>query len=818
MDSIIQDLRYALRSLRKSPGYTIVAVLALALGIGVNTAVFSVLDGVVLRPLRYEEADRLFGVWERSERSDYRLASYPTFLDWREQSDVFDALAFVRGRSTLMPGDEGARRVGSAFVSEEFFDVLRGAPLLGRTFSHDEQQPGGPRVAVLTHALWRERFGGDQGALGSTIRLDDASYTIVGILPPWFRFPDWAEVYLPLAVIVSTDRILAQRSFHADSRVIVKVKPNVPVTQAQAAMAGIQGRLATAYPAEQRGWTGVELVSLFEEELQFGAVRPILLLLAGAVTLVLLLACANVANMSLVRAATRSRELAIRAALGAGRGRVARLLLAESALLASSGGALGLLFAWWAIGLLRAAAPEGLPRVAEIAVDARMLGFTVLVSVLATVFIGLAPVVRATKPDLTEPLKSGSPAAAGAGIRSRLRSSLVALEVALALVLLIGTGLLVRSLWMLSRVDPGFDPTRVATVGVFPPSPQYDAPDRAVALYKRVAGEIAALPGVEKVALSNHLPLGRASLFRPIEIPGRPPDPEGERQVLFRTISAEYFDVMRIPFRRGRPFTPAEVATASHVAIVNERLARLYWPDQDPVGRFVTLFKSSQARADFGERFSVEIVGLVGDVRHTGLEDEPAPEVYIPYTVNPWAWVNVVVRTSDDPEALIALLARTVAAVDPDIPVAGRQRPGTMRQSLSGQLARRRFTVTLLSGFAAGALLLAALGIYGVIAYMVALRTREFGVRAALGATPRHITRLVVAQSAGVVAVGLAVGLVAAFGATRLLRSLLYGVGTTDLITFASVTVFLGAVALFASYLPARRATRVDPMVALRTE
>jgi putative ABC transport system permease protein len=817
MDTLAQDLRYALRALRKSPGYTIVAVLALALGIGVNTAVFSVLDGVLLRPLRYEEADRLFGVWERSEGGDYRLPSYPTFLDWREQSDVFHALAFVRGTSTLMPGDEGARRVGSAFVSEEFFDVLRGQPLLGRMFSHDEQQPGGPRVAVLTHALWRERFGSDESAVGSTIRLDDASYTIVGILPPWFRFPDWAEVYLPLAGIISTDRILAQRGFHADSRVVVKVQPNVSVTQAQAAMAGIQARLATAYPAEHRGWTGVELVSLFEQELGFGAVRPILYLLAGAVTLVLLLACANVANMSLVRAATRSRELAIRAALGAGRRRVARLLLAESAVLALSGGALGLLFAWWAIGLLRAAAPEGLPRVTEIAVNARMLGFTVLVSVLATVCIGLAPVVRATKPDLTEPLKSGSAAAAGAGIRSRLRSSLVALEVALALVLLIGTGLLVRSLWVLSRVDPGFDPTRLATVTVFPPSPRYDAPDRAVALYQRVADAIDALPGVEKVALSNHLPLGRASLFRPIEIPGREPDPEGDEQVLFRTISAEYFATMRIPVRRGRPFTPGDVATASHVAIVNETLARRYWPDQDPIGRFVTLFKSSQARADFGERFSVEIVGVVGDVRNV-IEDEPAPEVYIPYTVNPWGWVNVVVRTAGDPEALMPLLSRTVAAVDPDIPVAGRQRPGTMRQSVSGQLARRRFTVTLLSGFAAGALLLAALGIYGVIAYMVALRTREFGVRAALGATPRHITRLVVAQSARVVAVGLAVGLAAAFGATRLLRSLLYGVGTTDLMTFASVTVFLGAVALFASYLPARRATRVDPVVALRTE
>ncbi len=812
----MQDLRYAIRTLVKSPGYTVVAVLALALGIGLNTAVFSILNGVVLRPLRYEGADRIHMVWETSEGGGSRLASYPTFLDWREQSDMFEALAFVRGISTLMRGNEGARQVGSAFVSEEFFDVLRGAPLFGRTFSHDEQQPGGPRVAVLTHALWRERFGGDQSALGSTIRLDDAGYTVVGILPPWFRFPDWAEVYLPLAGILPTDRILAQRGFHADSRVVVKVKPHVSVTQAQAAMARIQARLAAAYPAESRGWTQVELVSLFEEELRFGAVRPILFLLVGAVALVLLLACANVANMSLVRAATRSRELAIRSALGAGRARVARLLLSESAVLALAGGGLGLLFAWWAIGLLRAAAPEGLPRVAEIALDGRVLGFTALISLLATFLVGVAPAVRATAPDLTEPLKAGSPASAR--IRSRLRSTLVALEVALALVLLIGTGLLVRSLWTLSQVNPGFDPTRLATVAVFPPSPRYDAPDRAVELYRRVAEAIASLPGVEQVALSNHLPLGRAWLPSRIEIPGRPPDPEGDRQVLFRTISAEYFDTMQIPVRRGRPFTPGEVGTASHVAIVNETLARQYWPDQDPIGRFVTLFKSSQARPDFGERFSVEIVGVVGDVRHTGLEDQPAPEVYIPYTVNPWGWMNVVVRTAADPEALTPLLARTVAAVDPDIPVAGRQRPGTMRQSLSGQLARRRFTVTLLSGFAAGALLLAALGVYGVIAYLVTLRSREFGVRTALGATPRDITWLVVAQSASVVSVGLAVGLVAAFGLTRLMANLLYGVAATDAVTFASVTVFLGAVAWLASYVPARRAAKVDPVVALRTD
>ncbi|MGH7528825.1 MAG: ABC transporter permease [Gemmatimonadales bacterium] len=818
MDTITQDLRYALRSLRKSPGYTSVALLVLALGIGVNTAVFSVLNGVVLRPLRYDDADRIYGIWERSERGDYRLASFPTFRDWQEQSDVFEAMAYMRGTSTLTPGDAGARQVGTAFVSQQFFDALRGPPLLGRTFSPEEQEPGGPRVAVLTHALWQERFGGDRAILGSTIRLDQTPYTIVGILPPWFQFPSWAEVYVPLAVILPTDPILAQRGFHADSRVIVKLKPGVSVAQAQGAMAGIQMRLAAAYPAESRGWTAVELVSLFEEELRFGAIRPILLLLTAAVAVVLLLACANVANMSLARAATRAREFAIRAALGAGRRRVARLLLAESAVLALGGGALGLLLAWWGIGLLRAAAPEELPRVAEISVDAAMLGVTVLISAVVTGLIGVAPALRATARDLTEPLKAGAPSAGSGGIRSRLRATLVALEVALALVLLIGTGLLVRSLWMLSRVNPGFDASGVATVPIFPPSPRYDAPDRAIALFGRVAEAVAAVPGVEQVALSNHVPLSGASLPRPIEIPGRPPDPQGGEQVLFRTISEQYFDVMRIPLRQGRPFTAGDIATAAQVAIINETLARRYWPDQNPIGRFVTLFKSSQSRADFGERFAAQIVGVVGDVRHTGLEEEPAPEVYIPYTVNPWAWMNVVARTAGDPQALIPVLQRTVAAVDPDIPVTGRQRPGAVDDLVSGQLARRRLTATLLSSFAAGALLLAALGIYGVIAYLVAMRTREIGIRAALGATRRHLTGHVVAESAKVVVIGLGVGLAAAFGLTRLMANLLYGVGTTDAITFTGVTVFLGIVALLATYIPARRAARVDPMVALRAE
>src|SRR2546426_4568810 len=357
MDSVLQDLRYALRTLQRAPLFTLVAVLTLGLGIGATTVVFTILNGVVLRPLQYEASDRLFGIWEQNEQGNYRLGSYPAFRDWRAQSDVFEALAYIRGSSDLMPGHDGARRVGAAFVSEEFFEVLRGQPLIGRLFSPDEQRPGGAPVAVLTHALWREAFGGDRRVIGSTIRLNAATYTVVGVLPDWFQFPSWAGVYLPLSTILPTDRILAQRGFHADSRIVAKLKPDVSIKQAQAAMAAIQSRLATAYPADNRGWTRVEFVSLFEEELRFGAVRPVLVLLAAAGAAVLLLACANVANMTLVRAARRSRDVAVRAALGAGRGRVARLLLTEAILVVIAGAGLGLLLARWATGGVRAAGP-----------------------------------------------------------------------------------------------------------------------------------------------------------------------------------------------------------------------------------------------------------------------------------------------------------------------------------------------------------------------------------------------------------------------------------------------------------------------------
>jgi len=470
---------------------------------------------------------------------------------------------------------------------------------------------------------------------------------------------------------------------------------------------------------------------------------------------------------------------------------------------------------------VRAAAPDGLPRVAEIRIDGWVLAFTMVVSLVTVVVVGVAPALRATPPDLAASLKEGTSAAGRSRARSRLRSSLVALEVALALVLLVGSGLLLVSFWRLSRVELGFNPARIVSLDVFPPGRKYDAPENAAELYRRVAEAIASLPGVERVALSNFVPLAGAYFPSHIKVPGRMPPPEGDEFVLFRTISADYFRTMEIPVRRGRPFTAAEVTSATRVAIVNETLARRYWPDQDPVGRPVTLFKSAQSRADFGQSFTAEVVGIVGDVRHTGLNESPAAEVYVPYTVNPWGHVAVIARTRVDPATLLVSLRRAVSAVDPDIPVVGATESGgmvTMKRLLADQLARRRFTVILLVAFAVAALLLAALGIYGVISYVVTLRTHEIGIRTALGATSKDVRVLVVVEALRVVAVGLVAGLAGAFGLTRLLRSLLYGVGPTDPGTFLTVTLLLAAVAFVASYLPARRASRVDPMVALRTE
>ena len=818
MDTVLQDLRYAVRTLTRSPGFTLAAGLALAVGIGANTAVFSVVRGVLLRPLAYDRSDRLYVLFEQNERGDGRLASYPTFHDWVDQSNAFSGLAFVRGKGFVLRAAEGAERLGGAAVSSGFFSTMGAHPLRGRVFTPDEES-GGAHVAVITYELWQERFGGRPDVVDSAVTFGDATYIVIGVLPQGFRYPVWADLYVPISTILGTDSALTQRGLHVDSRVVGRLKPGITPEQGTQAMSGLATRIAATYPKESAGWTRVALAPIRDEVLGFGStVERTLLVLAAAVGCVLLIACANVANLSLVRAATRAREIAIRTALGAGRIRVVRQLGTESAALALLGAVGGVLLALWGVGALKAAPPVGLPRIGEIAVDGAVLVFSLGVSILTAVLVGLAPAVRGSAPDLVHALKEGTHGAGDGSGRSRLRATLVTAEVALTLVLLVGAGLLIRSFWRLSRLDPGFNPERVVTLDVQPPR-RYVSAAQVMTLYRRLVDAVAILPGVQRVALSNHIPLSGAYIPSRIVIPGRVPQPGQDESVLFRTVSAEYFRTMEIPVRRGRPFDERDMAPAAHVALVNEALARRDWPQADPVGHQITLFKSAQGQADFGQPFSVEVIGVIGNVRHIGLDQDPAPEVYIPYPVNLWGHIGLIVKTTADPRRMIRALRRAVLAVDPDIPVVGSDKGfRTMEDYLSTYLATRRFTMTLLAGFAACALLLSAIGIYGVIAYAVAQRTREIGIRTALGARPREVARLVLGQSMRTVALGLVVGVGGALAVSRLLSTLLYGVGATDPLTFIGVTLLLAAVAALASYVPARRATRVDPIVALRYE
>ncbi|MGH7675913.1 MAG: ADOP family duplicated permease, partial [Gemmatimonadales bacterium] len=665
MDTLLQDIRYALRTLMRAPAFTAAAVATLALGIGANTAVFSVVNSVLLRPLPYDATNRVHLLVERHERGEFRLLSYPTFLDWQGQTDALDGLAFMRGTSALLRGGEGPMRVGAAFVSEGFFELLTGRPLHGRLFVPDDERPAGSHVAVITYDLWQRRFGGDPAVLGTAMSLDDGSYTIIGILPSGVRYPDWVDFYAPLAAIIATDSALHQRGLHADSRVVARLRAGVDTVQTRVALEGVAARLAAAYPKEHGGWTSVAMLPLREEVLGFGAVRPVLRLLQVAVMLVVLIVCANVASMALVRGATRSRELAIRSALGAGRARVVRQLLTEAGVLALSGGALGVLLAAWLLDLLKAAAPEGLPRLDELRIDGWVLAVAGLTSLLTAALVGLAPALRVTSTSLVASLKEGRVDRGAGSRRSTLRSTVVAAEIAIAVVLLLGAGLLVRSFWRLSEVDLGFNPRRLVSLQVFPPAGKYESPDAAAGLYRRLAEAVAPVPGVEATALSNHVPLSGGGIPSRIVVPGHVPTPDEGESVFFRTVSADYFDTMQIPLRQGRMLTQSDVASRATVVVVNETLARRYWSGASPIGRSVTLFKAAQARPDYGERFAAAVVGVVGDVRHFGLEQDPPAEVYVPYTVNVWGHMTLVVRTRADPGAMLPVLRRAVLGVEP---------------------------------------------------------------------------------------------------------------------------------------------------------
>ncbi|MBA3496173.1 MAG: ABC transporter permease [Gemmatimonadales bacterium] len=819
MTGLGQDLRYAARGLWRRPGYTVAVVLTLALGIGANTAVFSLIRGIVLRPLPYAEPERLFSVYEEHPQEGPRLASYPTFLDWRRDSRSFEALAFIRGATRILQLRDGSEQVIAGYVSPEYFRAVGQRPLLGRAFLEEEERSGAP-VAVISNSLADRRLGGAAAALGATLRLGGAAVRVVGVMPPGFGYPAWAALWMPIASLPAADRsVLSARALHTDSRIVGRLSPGVQLDRVRGEMNTIAARLARAYPAEHEGWTRVGVAPLAAELMGDAEMR--LLILQGTVLILLVICCVNLVNLALARGLVRSRELAVRAALGASRRRVVQQLLVESLLLALAGGVAGAVVADWGVGLLKRSAPDVLPRLQEVGLDGWVLAFTAVVALATSVAFGLLPALRVSRPAMLARLADGGERSGIGPGRSRLRSVLVVSELALAMILLVGAGLLLRSFDRLERVSLGFDPDGLVTLRVITPSPGYEEPGRVLELYRRLAESVGAVPGVRAVALTNHLPLTGASMNTQVEVDGRAAGVETESSALFRTVSPDYFGTMRIPILRGRGLQRSDMSQSTGAVVVNQAFVLRYWPNADPIGRRVTVFKSVQPRADFGERLDGTVVGVAGDVRHFSQEDELAPEVYLPYTRNPPLWIQLVARTADDPERLIPALRRAVLSVEPGLPVVGEglwQGFATMERLLAATRAPRTFSSVLLLAFALTALLMAVVGLYGVISFLVVQREREIGVRMALGARPADMLALVLRSSLRWCIAGIVTGTAGALALNRYIASLLFEVSPNDPVTFVVVALILGAVAAVASLVPARRAALTDPMRTLRSE
>ncbi|HEX8282764.1 MAG TPA: ABC transporter permease [Pyrinomonadaceae bacterium] len=806
-----QDFRYALRVLWKNPGFTAVAVVALALGIGANSAIFSVVNAVLLRPLPYQNPERLVMVWEENNKSGYPkdTPAAANFVDWREQNQVFEGMAAVAEQDFNLTGAGEPERLSGRRVSADLFSLLGVAPHAGRTFAPEEDRPGANKVVVLSHGLWQRRFGADPTLIGKTLSLNGEPHTVVGVMPPRFQFPSRLdELWVPIAL---TPEQAANRGRHY-LEVVARLKPGVTVERAQAEMSTIAARLQQQYP-QQNTNLGATVETMHEHLV--GDIRPALLVLLGAVGFVLLVACANVANLLLARAATRQKEIAVRTALGASRLRLIRQFLTESVLLAALGGVLGLLLAVWGVSLLQNFIPEDISQVKDIAVNARVLGFTLGVSLLTGLVFGLAPALQASSFNLNETLKEGGRDSSAGSRGKRIRGALVVTEVAVSLVLLIGAGLLINSFLRLRGVDPGFKVDNLLTMSVVLPREKYPSHERRTAFYRDLLARVESLPGVRSAAVTSWIPLA-ATQGDSIGIsPEGHPDPlpgQGKRPTaVTRVVSPEYFDTMGIRLLQGRGFEDGRDRVDSPaVILISEAFARRFWPNESAVGKRVNAGDPNDP-ADW-----CEVVGVVRDVRQFELAAEPKPQMYFSYTQAGFFLPrHLVVGTDADPLAVAGAVRKTVWEVDREQPVSNIS---TMRDVLSESLARERFSMLLLGVFAALALMLAAVGLYGVMSYTVAQRTREIGLRMALGARPSDVLRLVVGQGLRLALAGVVLGLLASFALTGLMKSLLYGVSATDPATLVTISLVLVAVALVASYIPARRATRVDPLIALRYE
>ncbi len=723
------------------------------------------------------------------------------YLDWKAQNHSFEQMAIYQDGGFSLSAGDTPMPVDGAAVSSEFFSVMRSNVMLGRAFTQEEEQPGRDKVAVISYGLWQRLFGGNPNVIGKSFTLESETYTVIGVMPNGFQFPSKSELWVPLAW---DEKERQTRAIH-DYAVIARLKPNVSVRQAQVEMNTISSRLEQQYPEEDKGW-GAVVIPLQEDLV--GNLRPALLVLFSAVGCVLLIACANVANLMLARGANRQKEIAIRIALGAARTRIVRQLLTESILLAVIGGILGLLLAGWGIYLLTHLSSGSLPSQGEVGIDKWALGFTLLVSFVAGMVAGIAPAFQLSASDTSETLKQGTGRTGGSSVKQRTRKALVICEVALSLILLIGAGLMIRSFWKLQHVDPGFDTSNILTMGIGLPSTKYPEPKQQVAFFDRVLEQVSAQPGVISAGATTTLPLAGGGSIQPFTIEGQPVAAVAEQpSARMRYISPDYFRAMGIPLKQGRFFNEEDREDRVPVIIISESMARRFWPGQNPVGKRLTpSFHLKQ-----GVR---EIVGVVGDVK-TGLDSDATPTMYLSYKQAPRPYMTIVVRTASNPQNFIQPVSRAIYAVDKEQALWYVR---TMDEVIEASVSGRRFNMTLLITFGVLALLLAAVGVYGLMNYSVMLRKRELGIRIALGARTADVLRLVLGQGLALTLAGVGIGLIGAYGLTRVMASLLYGVTATDALTFISVSGVLVVVGLLASYLPARRATKVDPMIALRSE
>jgi len=814
MLTLLTDLKHGLRVLLKNPGFTAAAIIVLALGIGANTAIFSVVNAVLLRPLPFRDPARLVQIWHVPPAKSFPgmtefAVSAANFIDWQQQNDVFDKMAIYSGSSLNLTGREQPEALRGAAVSADFFSTLQVQPMLGRTFTPDQDQQGHNHAVILSYGLWKTRFAGNPNIAGQSVNLDGQSYIVTGVMGPKFRFPDWAQYWTPMGW---TDKQRAVRGEH-HYLVIARLKGSTPIPQAQTQMNAISTRLAQQYPEDDKGW-GAVVIPLREQIVS--DVRPALLVLLGAVAFVLLIACANVANLVLAKTFGRRKEIAIRVALGATGSRVVQQILAETLLLSLAGGALGLLLAHSGIALILKFLSDNLPKSTEVTLDASVLAFTLFISIVTGVIAGLLPAIRMTKTNVNDALKQGLGKTDSDSGGRRTRSILVVSEVALSLILLVGAGLMIRSLWLLSTLDAGFDPHGVLTMNLVVPNNKYSRPVDEIAFFDRALSKVRALPGVVSAGLIDDLPLNGGS-HQPVAIEGRPVQAMSDQpEVDTRTITPGYLSAMRIPVRRGRDLSGADGPERPAVVLISETMAKRFWPNEDPIGRHLTMtFYPDKVR---------EIVGIVGDVKQDGMDTAgSSATVYLPAaqlsgsSLGEWhsSPMQLAVRTQSQPSNLVSAVTAMIHSIDSDQPVTDVI---TMDDLVDTSLSQRRFSMLLLAAFALLALLLAAVGIYSVLAFAVRRRVREIGIRVALGAEVKDILRLIVTEGMKPALIGLLLGVGGAFALGRVIASFIYGISAYDPLTFAAVAALLAAVALLASIIPAYRAARIEPTRALREE